>query len=93
MANLALLLSAYGHPRLAVDAWRRVRWPARAGVGEGTRQYYLGRELERLGQEREAIAAHRAAAASQATAFNDEGPKVGPAAADRLADLGQSTAR
>jgi hypothetical protein len=88
MANLALLFSAYGHHDLSADTWRRVHWGERAGVGEGTKQYYLATELELIGQEEQAVAAYRRAAASEATAFNDAGPRIGPAAEDRLADLG-----
>jgi tetratricopeptide (TPR) repeat protein len=87
-ANLALLLSAYGRHELAAQVWKRVGLSDRAGIGSGTVQYYLGRELQRLGAEREAIRAQRAAAASEATAFDDEGPRVAPAARDRLADFG-----
>jgi hypothetical protein len=90
LANLALLFERYGYPELAVETWRRVRWPDRAGIGEGTRQYYLGRALEQLGREEDAITAYRLAAGSDATVFDDEGPKVAPAARDRLADLGVS---
>jgi len=87
-ANLALLLAAYDRHDLAAQVWRRVELPDRTGIGRGTVQYYLGRELERLGAEQDAIRAHRAAAASEATAFDDEGPRIAPAARDRLADLG-----
>ena len=90
-ANLALLLSDFERHELAVQAWKRVVLPERPGIGHGTVQYYLGRALERLGQEREAIRAHTAAAASDATAFDDEGPAIAPAARDRLADLGVSS--
>jgi len=88
LANLALLLAAHGQNRAAADAWRRVHWPERSGVGEGTKLYYLGRELERLGDEASAVEALGGAAASEATAFGDAGPRVAPAARDRLADLG-----
>jgi hypothetical protein len=90
-ANLALLLLDFERHELAVRAWKRVVLPKRPGIGHGTVQYYLGRALERLGQEQEAIRAHKAAAASDATAFDDEGPAVAPAARDRLADLGVSS--
>lgn len=88
LANLALLFSAFGQSDLAVETWRKVNWGERAGVGGGTTLYYLGRELEVLGREGEAVEAYRAAAASEATAFDDEGPPVAPAARDRLFDLG-----
>jgi hypothetical protein len=87
-ANLAMLLAAHGRHDAAAQAWRRVELPERAGIGRGTVQYYLGRALEQLGAEQDAIRAHRAAAASEATAFDDEGPRIAPAARDRLADLG-----
>lgn len=90
LANLALLFSAYGHHELSADTWRRVHWGDRAGVGEGTKQYYLAIELEAIGGEDKAMEAYRRAAASAATTFHDEGPAVGPAAEDRLADLGVS---
>jgi hypothetical protein len=87
-ANLALLLSAYRRDELAAQIWRRVDLPERAGIGRGTVLYHLGSQLERLGAEPEAIRFLRAAAASEATAFDDEGPLIAPAARDRLADLG-----
>jgi hypothetical protein len=87
-ANLALLYAENGLHGAAARAWRRVTWEERQGIGRGTAQYYLGRALERLGQEQEAVEAYRAAARSAGTAFNDEGPPVAPAARDRLADLG-----
>ena len=88
LANLALLFSEFGHHDLAVETWRRIRWGARTGIGDGTTQYYLGRELERLGQEQDAVKAYTSAATGTATAYHDFGPRVAPAAADRLADLG-----
>lgn len=89
-ANLALLFSISGHHELALESWRKVVWGERTGIGEGTRQYYLGRALQALGREDEAVSAYRRAAGSAATAFHDEGPAVAPAALDRLADLGQA---
>ena len=88
LSNLALLYGAYGRHELAAASWRRVRWPERRGVGQGTVQYYLGVELERLGRERDAARAYRNAASTEATAFHDAGPPIAPAAMDRLADLG-----
>jgi tetratricopeptide (TPR) repeat protein len=91
-ANLALLFSVFGHHELAVETWRKVAWGAREGIGDGTTQYYLGRALQALGREDEAVAAYRRAAESSSTAFHDEGPPIAPAALDRLADLGQTVA-
>ena len=88
LSNLALLFSQYGLPEVAVDTWRRVAWPDRSGVGAGTVQYYLGRDLETLGREADAAKAYTRAAGSEATAFRDDGPPIAPAARDRLADLG-----
>jgi len=88
LANLALLLSKHEQHDLAVQVWKRVHLAARTGIGEGTVLYFLGSELELMGADPEAIVAHRAAAASSATAFDDEGPRIAPAARDRLADLG-----
>jgi len=88
LANLALLLSKYGHHRLSAETWQRVRWDDRPGIGEGTRQYFLGVELQRIGREKEAVEAFGRAAESGATAFDDESLRVAPAALDRLADLG-----
>ena len=88
LANLALLFSAFDRPEAAAVAWKRVRWGERGGIGDGTSLYYLGRALQRIGDDAEAIEAYRKAAASAASAFDDEGPAVAPAAADRLADLG-----
>jgi tetratricopeptide (TPR) repeat protein len=90
LSNLALVFGSLGQHDVAVDTWRRVRWEQRAGIGDGTRQYYLGRELEALGREADAIEAYRKAAASDATVVDDAGPRVAPAARDRLADLGVS---
>ena len=87
-ANLGLLLSAFGQHEAAVRTWRRVRLPERAGIGRGTIMYYLGRDLTQLGDERQAIDALRRAVGSGATVLDDEGPRVAPAARDRLADLG-----
>jgi hypothetical protein len=87
-ANLALLLSDHGRHELAVETWRRVDWKQRAGVGQGTVDYYVGRELELLGREAESIEALRSAASTDSTAVDDGGPRVAPAARDRLADLG-----
>lgn len=88
LANLALLLAAFERDERAAEVWKRTRFGERAGVGPGTADYYVGVALLEQGREREATAALRAAAASEATAFDDEGPRVAPAARDRLADLG-----
>jgi len=93
LANLALLLSDYDHHQLAADSWRRVRWGSRSGIGEGTSAYYLGCELELVGRENDAVAAYTRAVSSVSTTFDDEGPRVAPAARDRLADLGRAASK
>jgi len=87
-ANLGLLFLDAGLPDLAEQAWRRVAWGERAGIGEGTKAYYLGVALEAQGKEEAAATLYRQAAASDARAFDDAGPGIAAAARDRLADLG-----
>ncbi len=88
LANLGLLFLDAGLPELAEQAWRRVTWGERAGIGEGTRAYYLGVALEAQGKDDAAAVLYRQAAASTARTFDDAGPSVAAAARDRLADLG-----
>jgi len=88
LANLAVLLSAAERHAAAAELWGRVRFPERAGVADGTAAYYLGTSLAESGRDREAIEAFRRAAASTATAPDDRGLPVAPAARDRLRDLG-----
>ena len=59
--------------------------PRRAGISQGTALYYLGLALERLGYRKEAGDAYRAAAAStDATLLNNDGPAVSALASRRL---------
>ncbi len=59
--------------------------PRRAGVSQGTALYYLGLALERLGYRKEAGDAYRAAAAStDATLLDNDGPAVSALASRRL---------
>jgi hypothetical protein len=90
LANLALLVDAYGDSRLAAKSWRRVQLSRGEGLGAGTVQYYLGRTLQRLGDEAGAIVAFRRAASLGGSAHHDAGPPVAPAARDRLTDLGEA---
>ena len=63
----------------------REELPRRAGVSQGTALYYLGLALERLGYRKEAGDAYRAAAAStDATLLNNDGPAVSALASRRL---------
>jgi len=88
LASLGLLFLDAGQSDLAEQAWRRVSWGPRAGIGEGTKAYYLGVALEALGKEDAAAILYRQAAVTDASTFDDAGPAVAPAARDRLADLG-----
>jgi tetratricopeptide (TPR) repeat protein len=88
LATLGAILLREGQAGRAIDVLRRVRFDGRPGVGDGTVAYMLGRALEFLGRDEEAREAFSKARASNATAVSDEGPEVGPAAADHLADLG-----
>ncbi len=92
-ANLAMLLAEFDKHAEAAQVWRRVGWSDRRGIGKGTAQYFLARELELLGAEEDAVRAFRFAAESEATAIDDQGPPIGPAARDRLTDLGVSDDR
>jgi tetratricopeptide (TPR) repeat protein len=59
--------------------------PQRSGISQGTALYYLGVALERLGYKKEAVDAYRAAAAAKdATLFNNDGPAVPSLASRRL---------
>ena len=89
-ANLALLLSRSGRNAQALEAWKRVTWAERAGIGAGTRAYHLGREMAAIGEDASARREFRVAADSRATAFRDDGPEIAPAAEDHLADLGEA---
>ncbi|MCU0241511.1 MAG: PEGA domain-containing protein [Vicinamibacteria bacterium] len=58
--------------------------PQRPGISQGTALYYLGVTLERLGYRSDAIESYRAAAAfTDATLFNNDGPAVAPLAMRR----------
>jgi hypothetical protein len=62
----------------------RTELPQRPGISQGTALYYLGLALERLGYKKEAGEAYRAAAAAKdATLFDNDGPAVAPLAARR----------
>ncbi|MGE0456219.1 MAG: PEGA domain-containing protein [Vicinamibacteria bacterium] len=64
----------------------RAELPARPGVSRGTAVYYLGLALERLGLQREAAEAYKAASGFvDATLFNNDGPALAPLAARRAA--------
>jgi ribose 5-phosphate isomerase len=87
------MLEDAGRSAAALETWRRVRWGARTGIGDGTTAYYTGRVLEALARENDAVEAYRTAGRSASTTFNDLGPAVAPAADDHLADLGVATER
>ena len=92
-SSLALSLAAHGQSERAAELLAGIELGDRPGFGAGTIQYYLGCALQALGRGSEAGAALRAAAASSATAFDDEGPSIAPAARDRLFDLGVGAGR
>jgi hypothetical protein len=87
LANLAWLVSEHGLPERAVELWRRARLGERRGVGRGTVEYLLGRDLARLGRRVEALRAFELASTSQATSVDDAGPALAPAARDRMREL------
>lgn len=79
-ADLAASLAAAGRAEAAIERWRSVPFGGRAGIGEGTGAYFLGRALQAAGRSGEAAAALSRAAASKATAESDDGPPLAPAA-------------
>ncbi|HEX6738045.1 MAG TPA: PEGA domain-containing protein [Vicinamibacteria bacterium] len=86
--NLALAAMHFGDFASAHEHLLRAReeLPARPGVSQGTALYYLGLTLERLGYRKEAGDAYRAAAAARdATLFDNDGPAVAGLAARRAA--------
>ena len=86
--NLALCAMHFGDFAAAHEHLLKARGelPQRPGLSQGTALYYLGLALERLGYAREAGEAYKAAAAARdATLFNNDGPSVAGLAARRAA--------
>jgi tetratricopeptide (TPR) repeat protein len=84
--NLAVCAMHFGDFAAAHEHLLKARTelPQRPGISQGTALYYLGLALERLGYKKEAIEAYRAAAAAKdATLFDNDGPAVAPLAARR----------
>ncbi len=84
--NLALSAMHFGDFAAAHEHLLKARTelPERPGISQGTALYYLGLALERLGYKKEAADAYRAAAAARdATLFNNDGPAVAGLAARR----------
>jgi tetratricopeptide (TPR) repeat protein len=86
--NLAVCAMHFGDFAAAHEHLLKARTelPQRPGISQGTALYYLGLALERLGYKKEAGEAYRAAAAAKdATLFDNDGPAVAPLAARRAA--------
>jgi tetratricopeptide (TPR) repeat protein len=84
--NLALAAMHFGDFAAAHEHLLKAstELPQRPGISQGTALYYLGLALERLGYKKEAADAYRAAAAAKdATLFNNDGPGVAALAARR----------
>jgi tetratricopeptide (TPR) repeat protein len=84
--NLAVCAMHFGDFAAAHEHLLKARTelPQRPGISQGTALYYLGLALERLGYKKEAVEAYRAAAAAKdATLFDNDGPAVAPLAARR----------
>jgi tetratricopeptide (TPR) repeat protein len=87
--NLALCAMHFGDYAAAHEHLLKARseLPQRPGLSQGTALYYLGLAFERLGDRyrREAAEAYRAAAAAKdATLWNNDGPPVALLAARRI---------
>jgi len=84
--NLAVCAMHFGDFAAAHEHLLKARaeLPQRPGISQGTALYYLGLALERLGYKKEAADAYRAAAAAKdATLFDNDGPAVAPLAVRR----------
>jgi tetratricopeptide (TPR) repeat protein len=83
--NLALCAMHFGDFAGAHDWLQKAKTelPERPGLSRGTALYYLGVALDRLGYEAQARDAYRAAAATEATLIDNDGPAVAPLAARR----------
>ena len=84
--NLAVCAMHFGDFAAAHEHLLKARaeLPQRPGISQGTALYYLGVALERLGYKKEAADAYRAAAAAKdATLFDNDGPAVAPLAVRR----------
>lgn len=86
--NLAICAMHFGDYAAAHEHLLKAKseLPQRPGISQGTALYYLGVALERLGYKKEALDAYRgAAAAKDATLFNNDGPAVAALASRRAA--------
>jgi tetratricopeptide (TPR) repeat protein len=83
--NLALCAMHFGDFAGAHDWLQKARaeLPDRPGLSRGTALYYLGVVLDRLGYEAQARDAYKAAAATEATLIDNDGPAVAPLATRR----------
>ena len=84
--NLALCAMHFGDFAAAHEHLLKARaeLPQRAGLSQGTALYYLGLALDRLGYAREAGESYRAAAAAKdATLFDNDGPLIAALAVRR----------
>ena len=84
--NLALCAMHFGDFAGAHDSLQKAKaeLPERPGLARGTASYYLGVALERLNYTPQAREAYReAAAATEATLIDNDGPLLAPLAARR----------
>ena len=83
--NLALCAMHFGDFAGAHDSLQKakIELPERPGLSRGTAFYYLGVVLDRLDYKPQARDAYRAAAATEATLIDNDGPLVAPLAVRR----------
>jgi tetratricopeptide (TPR) repeat protein len=83
--NLALCAMHFGDYAGAHDWLQKAKaeLPERPGLSRGTALYYLGVVLDRLGYAAQARDAYRAAADTEATLIDNDGPAVAPLATRR----------
>jgi tetratricopeptide (TPR) repeat protein len=83
--NLALCAMHFGDFAGAHDWLQKAKTelPDRPGLSRGTALYYLGVVLDRLGYDAQAREAYQAAATTEATLTDNDGPAVAPLARRR----------
>jgi hypothetical protein len=92
-ANLAVALMRLGNWSEARDLLGTIRMPGDPGVGRGTVLYLQGLCAEALSDHAAAVAAYKAAAGVPGALLTEDGPPIGPLAAEAEARLATAPRR